>query len=250
MVNSYFKIKKNIKKEFNIPHKPVNNKKYSNSPSNKYKKIDINFDGGMKVSGVMNLKNKRIFGRLYDEYESEEYQGQLQPETYKKVGLGIITKDYQNGNGEKYIYIGNFENDKLNQNGFFCINSSSDNIFYIGNFIDDTRSGFAVSFKPEGNDIIWYIGNFEDNQKNGFGIVKNKNTFHAGLWKDDRLVERIDKDKFLLSYREHFLNEITKIKLEFKDKYDMIEKLPEKIRLLLNDGKNNLQKIMYDFLVI
>ena len=67
------------------------------------------------------------------------------------------------------------------------------------------------------------------------------------MWKDDRLVERIDKDKFLLSYREHFLNEITKIKLEFKDKYDMIEKLPEKIRLLLNDGKNNLQKIMYDF---
>ena len=138
-----------------------------------------------------------------------------------KNGQGILVSDGLNGT-TKYIYEGNFLNDKFNGNGTITYNFMS----YTGNFVNGQISGSGVYLHPNGSKYVgnsvngkydgfgeyyfadgsYYIGNFSNDKFNGNGELSNVNgTKQKGVWQNGNYVgeEKIIVKSEMIEGREN-----------------------------------------------
>lgn len=121
------------------------------------KEYFINSSGyldGFFVNGKLNGYGEHVSNAYGFSYKGHYSNG-------VRSGEGILVMDGKNGT-TKYIYEGNFLNDKYNGKGTLTYNSMS----YTGDFVNGLMSGKGTNLYPNGDK---YVGNFVNGQWEGYG---------------------------------------------------------------------------------
>ena len=138
----------------------------------------------------------------------ERIKKQLQTKTFGKY----LT--FKNRKKHQLHYVGQIHNNKADGYGIALFDTGSryegtwkDNLrhgegtfywndgqYYVGEYQDDKRSGQGTYFWKNGEK---YVGNWENDQRNGQGIFYDKKgkIITSGIWKNDKLVEEVKKNK-------------------------------------------------------
>ena len=117
-------------------------------------------------------------------YEGQWYNNYLN-------GYGIYK--YSDGS----IYVGSWHFNKMEGLGEYTTPS---NRIYFGFFKNNVKAGFGVLFRNEEQKA--YIGFWENNKQNGFGQFINEDKSIYGVWKDGKLINKIQT-------KSEFFNNLT-----------------------------------------
>ncbi len=147
-----------------------------------------------------------IFG-LYKDISGGSMQSQTTHNSikdgYQKVETengftieGNFKNGVLNGQGKAYdadgtMYVGNFKNSTIDGKGTMTFSWGGK---YVGDFKDNEIEGKGTFTR----DDIKYVGDFKNGKFNGHGTIyiKEEKTFIKGIWKDNELIEEIERGQW------------------------------------------------------